>query len=147
MVCKYTNPRISYDGKYWYISVGIEQETLTVSLSGESIGIDLGIKDLAICSNGMKFKNINKSSKVKKEEKKLRRLQRKVSRKYEMNKDENKYVKTKNIIKLEKEIKLKLRRLTNIRKNNLHQITTADSENQAIEGSNGDIECKRNDEE
>ena len=73
----------------------------------------------------MVYKNINKSGKVKKEEKKLRRLQRKVSRKYEMNKEGNKYVKTKNIIKLEKEIKLKHRRLSNIRKNHLHQSTTA----------------------
>lgn len=124
MGCKYTNPRISYDGKYWYLAVGLERENITEQLSGESIGIDLGIKDLAICSNGMKFKNINKSSKVKKEEKKLRRLQRKVSRKYEMNKEGNKYVKTKNIIKLEKELKLKHRRLSNIRKNHLHKVTT-----------------------
>jgi putative transposase len=55
---KYNNPRISYDGKYWYISVGIEVENPVVELTGESIGIDVGIKDLAICSNGMTFKNI-----------------------------------------------------------------------------------------
>ena len=123
--CKYTNPRISNDGKYWYLAVGIEKETISEKLSGECIGVDLGIKDLAICSNGMKFKNINKSGKVKKEEKKLRRMQRRVSRKYVMNKDGTSYVKSKNIIKLEKEIKLKHRRLSNIRKNHLHQATTA----------------------
>ena len=50
---KYTNPRISFDGKYWYISVGIDKEKPKVELTNESIGIDVGIKNLAICSNGM----------------------------------------------------------------------------------------------
>lgn len=65
MNIKYTNPRISFDGKYWYISVGIEKENPIVELTNESIGIDVGIKDLTICSNGMIFKNINKSKEVK----------------------------------------------------------------------------------
>lgn len=52
----------------------------------DGIGIDLGIKDLAVVSNGKKFKNINKSSKVKKFEKQLRREQRRLSRKYEFKK-------------------------------------------------------------
>jgi putative transposase len=64
--CKYTNPRISYDNKYWYISVGVETENVVNELTTEKIGIDVGIKDLAICSNGLKFGNINKSKKVKK---------------------------------------------------------------------------------
>ncbi|APU87243.1 putative transposase family protein (plasmid) [Clostridium botulinum] len=65
MNVKYTNPRISFDGKYWYISVGIEKENQILELTNESIGIDVGIKDLAICSNGMTFKNINKTRLVK----------------------------------------------------------------------------------
>ena len=48
---KYTNPRISFDNKYWYLSVGMEVEQPIVQLSGESLGIDVGIKDLAVCSN------------------------------------------------------------------------------------------------
>ena len=52
----------------------------------DGIGIDLGIKDLAVVSNGKKFKNINKSSKVKKLEKRLWREQRRLSRKYEFKK-------------------------------------------------------------
>ena len=52
----------------------------------DGIGIDLGIKDLAVVSNGRKFKNINKSSKVKRLEKRLRREQRRLSRKYESKK-------------------------------------------------------------
>jgi putative transposase len=114
--CKYSNPRISFDGKYWLISVGIEKEQPIVELTNESIGIDVGIKDLAICSNGMTFKNINKTKNVKKFEKRLRRLQRRVSRKYLKNKEGNKFVKTSNIIKIEKQIKLLHRKLSNIRR-------------------------------
>ena len=120
---KYNNPRIKYDGKYWYISVGIEVENPVVELTGESVGIDVGIKDLAVCSNGMTFKNINKTKLVKNLEKRLRRLQRKISKKYEMNKEGRKFVKTSNIIKLEKQIRLIHRRLSNIRNNHLHQAT------------------------
>ncbi len=58
--------------------------------TNEGIGIDLGIKDFAICSNGVKFKNVNKTSTVKKVEKKLKREQRKLSRKYESLKIRNK---------------------------------------------------------
>ena len=51
--------------------------------SNGGIGIDLGLKDLAIVSNGKTYKNINKSTRIKKLEKKLRREQRCLSRKYE----------------------------------------------------------------
>lgn len=59
----------------------------------DGIGIDLGIKDLAICSNGKTYKNINKTNKVKKLEKSLKRQQRKLSRKYESLKIRNKNIK------------------------------------------------------
>ena len=131
MGVKYSNPRISYDNKYWYISVGIEQEETQEELTDISLGIDLGIKELAICSDGTVFKNINKTYTVRKIEKRLKRLQRKVSRKYEMNKikkgGENRcqFIKTNNIIKLEKQIQQTHRKLANIRKNYLHQTTTS----------------------
>ena len=64
-----------------------------------SLGIDLGFKDFAICSDGTVYKNINKTYVVRKIEKRLKRLQRQVSRKYEQNKKGKEYVKTKNIIK------------------------------------------------
>ena len=51
--------------------------------TNEGIGIDLGLKDFAICSNGEKYKNINKTQKIRKIEKKLKREQKKLSRKYE----------------------------------------------------------------
>jgi transposase, IS605 OrfB family, central region len=122
---KYTNPRISFDGKYWYISVGIEEEQTIEQLTSEVVGIDVGVKELAVCSNGMTFKNINKSKRVKKLEKQLRRLQRKVSRKYQMNKEGSRFVKTCNIIKVEKQIRMLHRKLNGIRNNHIHQATNA----------------------
>lgn len=122
---KYSNPRISYDNKYWYISVGIEQEEIQEELTEVSLGIDLGLKDLAICSDGTVYKNINKTYAVRKIEKRLKRLQKQVSRKYELNKKGKEYVKTKNIIKIEKQIQQIHRRLVNIRNNYLHQTTTS----------------------
>ena len=121
---KYMNPRIKYDGLNWYITVGIEYENSDTLPSNEGIGIDLGIKDLAICSDGSTYKNINKSQKVKKLEKRKRRLQRSISRKYEKNKKGGSYCKTSNIIKREKELLKLNHRLTNIRQNYLHQTTT-----------------------
>jgi len=122
---KYSNPRISFNGVHWYISVGIESIQEPVELTDESIGIDLGIKDLAICSNRDEpYKNINKTKRVKKFEKKLRRLQRKVSNKYQLNKNGGSYVKTSNIIKLEKNIIKLHKSLNNIRTDYRHKITT-----------------------
>ena len=120
----YLNPHISYDGKYWYIGFTRKIKTYKTKLNNNIIGIDLGIKNLATCSNGKVYKNINKTKRVKKLKKKLKRLQRKVSKKYLINKDGNKFIKTKNIIKLERKIKLINRTLTNIRVNHTHQVTT-----------------------
>jgi putative transposase len=122
---KYVNPRCHFDGRYWYLSLGFEQGENQVKLNKDlSVGIDLGIKDLAIVNCLDKpIKNINKSSKVKKLKKKLKRLQRQVSRKYEANKQGKKFIKTNNIVKLEKKIKLIHRKLSNIRLNHIHQAT------------------------
>ena len=122
--CKYYNPRIKYDGLNWWITVGVEYEDCTETPSNEGIGIDLGIKDLSICSEGNTYKNINKSQKVKKLEKRKRRLQRSISRKYEKNKKGGSYCKTSNMIKSEKELLKLNHRLTNIRQNYLHQTTS-----------------------
>lgn len=124
MNVKYSNPRISFDNKYWYLSVGLERKEQHQELTNISLGVDLGLKDLAICSDGKVYKNINKTRVVKKLEKRLRRLQRQVSRKYDKNKKGKEYVKTSNIIKLEKSIQLLHRKLANIRNNYLHQTTT-----------------------
>ena len=70
-------------GRY-FVSVLIElPDTKIANNSNPSIGIDLGLKNFAIISNGQTYKNINKSSELKKLEKRLRREQRCLSRKYE----------------------------------------------------------------
>ena len=121
---KYINPRV-FDGLNWWISCEcIEYDNNIETSSNEGIGIDLGVKDLAICSDGITYKNINKSKEVKRLEKKKRRLQRKVSRKYIMNKKGVSYRKTYNIKKLEQELLCVSRRLTNIRHNYIHQTTS-----------------------
>ena len=122
--CKYTNPRIKYDGLNWWLAVGVEYEDSTTIPINDGIGIDLGIKDLAVCSDKRKYRNINKSQKGKKLEKRKRRLQRSISRKYEKNKKGESYCKTSNIIKSEKELLRLNHRLANIRQNYLHQTTS-----------------------
>lgn len=85
---------VSQKSDRYYVSILVEEDNIQVSkCTNEGIGIDLGIKDFAICSNGSKFKNINKTSTVKKVEKKLKREQRKLSRKYESLKVRNKNIK------------------------------------------------------
>ena len=75
---------VSIKADRYYVSVLIEiPDNRIASHSGEGIGIDLGLKDFAIASNGKTYKNINKSAKLKKLEKKLIREQRSLSRKYE----------------------------------------------------------------
>ena len=122
--CKYLNPRFTYDGLYWYVSIGIEVDDNNNLPSNDGVGIDLGIKNLAVCSDGNTYKNINKTQKVRKIEKKKRRLQRSISRRYEKNKKGDNYCKTSNIIKREKELLKIIKHLTNIRHNYLHQTTS-----------------------
>ena len=123
IVNKYSNPRVTYDGLHWYISVGVEQEDYKPELNPTVLGVDLGVKDLAIVSDGTVYKNINKTAEMKKLEKKLKRLQRQVSKKYDMNKDGKVYHKTNNIIKLEKQILKLQHRIRDIRNNYRHTMT------------------------
>ena len=75
---------VSIKADRYYVSVLIEiPDRRTISNSSKGIGIDLGLKDFAIVSNGKTYKNINKSAKLKKLEKRLIREQRSLSRKYE----------------------------------------------------------------
>ena len=122
--CKYMNPRFTYDGLYWYVSVSIETDDISNTTTNDGVGIDLGLKDLAICSDGNTYPNINKTQRVKTLEKRKRRLQRSISRRYEYNKKGNRYCKTCNIIKGERELLKVTKRLTNIRHNHLHQVTS-----------------------
>lgn len=136
---KYLRPRITYDGKFWFLSLGYEVKKIDVSLSDTKLGIDLGIKELAVVSNQdgtmvKKYHNINKTYEVKRLEKKLKREQRKFSRKILMNTSHYIgngrpiYIKAlelcKNIQKQKGIIQRLYRRLLNIRTNYLHQTTT-----------------------
>lgn len=111
---------VSQKANRYYVSILVEKEDLKVSkCTNEGIGIDLGIKDFAICSDKKKFKNINKTSKVIKVEKKLKREQKKLSRKYESlqqrNKIEEGRVTRQNIQKQVVKVQKLHQRLTNIR--------------------------------
>lgn len=136
---KYINPRITYDGKFWCLSVSFAVKSVDTKLSDNKLGIDVGLKDLAIVSNTdnsytKKYRNINKGYRVKLLEKRLKRSQRKLSRKILNNIESysNNHVSTytrplgecKNIQKQKGIIQKLYRRLLNIRTNYLHQTTT-----------------------
>jgi transposase, IS605 orfB family len=123
--CKKQVAYISFDGKYWYLTY-VEDVELTTSELPEytdGIGIDLGITPLATMSDGTIVPNIKTFRRVRILEKRLKRLQRKLSRKYLINKC-NKHNKTKNIIKLERQIKLIYRSIRNIRINHIRKFVS-----------------------
>ena len=122
---KYSNPRITYDGLNWWVAVGIEMPDMTINKKvSEPLGIDVGIKDLAIINTGKVYKNINKTKSVKKANKRLKRLQKQASRQYDKNYKNKIKGKGKNLLKLENKINKTYKRLTNIRTNHLHQTTS-----------------------
>ena len=94
----------------YFLSLVMEVDDIfkTENKSIKGLGVDLGIKDTAICSNGMVFKNINKTKRVKKIKKKLKREQRKMSRSVEYSKSNK--IKLKELKNFNKK-KLKLQRL------------------------------------
>lgn len=141
---KVYNPRIKFNGKYWYLAVGIEINDLeSEEKSDVRLGVDVGLKELATCSDNKVFHNINKSKKIKKLEKKLKREQRKSSRQllantdhYEVSKDKNgkdclkpvwkrPLKECKNIQKQNNKIRCIRRKITNIRLNHQHQVSNS----------------------
>lgn len=134
---KYSNPRISFDGKYWYLSVGYEVKEQYEELTDNKLGIDVGVKVLAYCSDGTFYKNINKTKRVRQLKKRLYREQRKFSRMIEDNIETYKIIKgfrhpvfkrplkeCKNIQKQNKVINRLYKKLSDIRNNYLHQVTS-----------------------
>ena len=131
------NPRISFDGKYWYLSFSYEVPDISVDLTDLVIGVDLGVKNLATLSTGEFIENINKSRRVKQLEKQLRREQRHLARQMQAN--TKGYLTTanggrkpiykrplelcSNIQETKRKIKLIHRKLHSIRMNHLHQTT------------------------
>lgn len=134
----YKNPRISFDGKYWYLSFSYEVPEISVELTDLVIGVDLGIKTLATLSTGEFIENINKSRRVKQLEKQLRREQRHLARQLQAN--TKGYLTTENggrkpiykrplelcsnIQETKRNIKLLYRKLSSIRLNHIHQLTS-----------------------
>ena len=134
----YKNPRISFDGKYWYLSFSYEVPEISVELTDLVIGVDLGVKTLATLSTGEFIGNINKSRRVKQLEKQLRREQRHLARQLQVN--TKGYLTTENgsrkqiykrpldlcsnIQETKRKIKLLHRKLHSIRMNHLHQTTS-----------------------
>lgn len=123
---KFANPRISFVNGKWMLSFGMECENQAPELTDKSMGIDLGVKDLAAAEfdgEMFKFHNINKSRRMRQLKKQLQHTQRSISRKYEMNKRGNAYVKTNNIVKQEDKLRRIHTRIANIRSNYIHQTT------------------------
>ncbi|ALG47978.1 RNA-guided endonuclease InsQ/TnpB family protein [Clostridium perfringens] len=131
---------VSQKADRYYVSILVEERDIKISNSNigikiantnnEGLGIDLGIKEVAVCSDGIKFKNINKTSTVKKVEKKLKREQRKLSRKYESLKIRNKKEKggnatSQNIQKQVVKVQKLHQRLRNIRTEYINKIVSS----------------------
>lgn len=123
------NPTIHYDGiNYWFI-VSVEAvHEKSENPKSEPIGIDLGLKTLAVCSNNITLKKPN----IKKLQKRLKRQQRRASKYYKVmidycNQTKTKFNtlhKSKNLLKLERQIKLTYIRINNILTTNIHEFTT-----------------------
>ena len=134
----YKNPRISFDGKYWYLSFSYDVPNISVKLTDSVIGVDLGIKTLATLSTGESVENINKSRRVKQLEKQLRREQRHLARQLQANTKgyfttakggrrpiyERHLELCSNIQRTKHKIKLTHRKLHSIRLNYIHQTTS-----------------------
>ncbi len=131
---------VSQKADRYYVSILVEERDIEISNSNigikifnhnnEGVGIDLGIKEFAVCSDGIKFKNINKTSTIKKAEKKLKREQRKLSRKYESLKIRNKNIRegsatSQNIQKQIVKVQKLHQRLTNIRTDYINKIVSS----------------------
>ena len=109
-------------GRY-YVSVLIEiPDSKIVNNSNDGIGIDLGLKDFAILSNGKTYKNINKSLRLKKLEKQLCREQRCLSRKYKNLKKEGEVTQRTNIQKQKLKVQKLHHKIENIRTDYINKI-------------------------
>lgn len=123
---KFSNSRISCICGKWILSFGMECENQTFELTDKSMGIDLGVKDLAVVVCGedkIVFHNINKSKKIRNLKRKMKHQQRTISRKYEANRTGNRYYKTRNIERAEANLRKIHARINNIRSNYIHQCT------------------------
>jgi len=118
--CKYYNPRVSFDGENFWLTVGVEDayrpKKKLNKVTNDTLGIDMNIKEI-VTSNKIHYQNVNKDKKIKKEIKKLKRIQRSLSRKYEANKniEERKNKKSKNFIKNLNSLRKRYKRINNLK--------------------------------
>ncbi|EOO32962.1 IS605 OrfB family transposase [Bacillus cereus VD133] len=116
---KPSNPRVTFDGRHWWISVGFQEDFESQELTNESIGVDVGLKELFVASNGMKERNINKDAKVKKLLKRKKSAQRDMSRRFK----KGVKIQSAGYEKAKAEHLRLSRKITNIRNNHIHQAT------------------------
>lgn len=115
---------VSYKAGRYYISCLVDIEnTSKQDLNSFGLGIDLGLEKFAVVSNGKVYKNINKTSKIKQLEKRLKREQKCLSRKYEQLKNNKKGESThKNINKQKLRVQKIHLKLSNIRTDYINKI-------------------------
>ena len=106
---------VSKKADRYYVSVIVDIDTPIIKNTNKGIGIDLGLKDFAICSDGNIYKNINKTQRIRKLEKKLKREQKRLSRKYEFLKKKGGTATKSNINKKIVKVQKLHHRLDNIR--------------------------------
>ncbi|AIY73467.1 transposase [Bacillus anthracis] len=116
---KPSNPRVTFDGRHWWISVGFQEDFASQELTNESIGVDVGLKELFVASNGMKERNINKDAKVKKLLKRKKSAQRDMSRRFK----KGVKIQSAGYEKAKAEHLRLSRKIINIRNNHIHQAT------------------------
>ena len=111
------------DRYFLSLVIKVEDAIKETNTSTQGLGVDLGIKDTAICSNGLVFKNINKTKKVKKIKKKIKREQRKIARSVEYSKSNKiKLKECKNFNKKKLKIQILFYRLNCIRYDYINKI-------------------------
>ena len=114
------NPRVIQQYGKWYLSVSFDVEDIEKEmLTEETIGIDMGLKDLMILSDGTVYENINNEGKIKKLDKEKRRLESSLSRK----RVKGAKVQSKNFYKTRTKYYRVIKKLNDIRKDYRHQVT------------------------
>ncbi|WP_103568102.1 RNA-guided endonuclease InsQ/TnpB family protein [Bacillus thuringiensis] len=116
---KPSNPRVTFDGRHWWMSVGFQEDFESQELTDESIGVDVGLKELFVASNGTKERNINKDAKVKKFLKRKKSAQRDMSRRFK----KGVKIQSAGYEKAKAEHLRLSRKIMNIRNNHIHQAT------------------------
>lgn len=128
MKVKYYNPRVTYDGYSFYLTIGLDDKDYPFKEKEEKeqsspLGLDLNISNF-VTSNNDVYENINSSKKVQKLSRRLKRYQRSISKKIEYSKRYKIKLSTcKNFIKQKKQIYNIYSKLRNIRENSYYQIS------------------------